>query len=69
MTTDTRNELHAHYFDKWATWAATATPAGTIPGSMDALEKATEMAAEALDRRGVDFTMEELQDAINDAQG
>lgn len=64
-----RNELHTRYFDKWATWAATATPAGTFPGSMDALDKATKMAAEALDRRGVDFTMDELQDAINDAQG
>jgi hypothetical protein len=55
-------------FDKWATWAATATPAGTFPGSMDALDKATELAAAALDRRNVPFTMEELEDAINAAQ-
>ena len=51
-----------------AAWAARATPAGTEPSSMDALDKATEIAAAALDARGVPFLWADLQDAINEAQ-
>ena len=51
-----------------ARWAATASPAGTDPGSIDALESATELVAASLDRQGVAFTMQDLQDAINAAQ-
>ena len=58
---------HSALIGKWATWATTATPAGTIPGSMDALEAATELAMRALEQRGVDITYEELQDEINGA--
>jgi len=58
---------HSALIDKWAAWAATATPAGTDPGSMDALEVATEMAMRALERRGVDIQYADLQDAINGA--
>jgi hypothetical protein len=54
---------------KWATWAANASPAGTTPGTLDALDAATALAIAALDRHGVDFTVEDLQDAINDALG
>ena len=57
---------HSALIDKWATWAVTATPAGTKPGSMDALEVATEMAMHALERHGVDIEYADLQDAIND---
>ena len=63
----TATDTDAREIEKWATWAATATPAGTIPGSMDALDKATDLAIAALDRRGVVFTVAELQDAINAA--
>jgi len=58
---------HSALIDKWAAWAATATPAGTIPRSMDALEAATELAMRALERRGVGITYEELQGAISAA--
>ena len=52
--------------DRWATWAAIATPPYTAPGSIDALEAATEIAIRRLDASGVDFTVADLQDAIND---
>jgi hypothetical protein len=59
---------HSALIDTWAAWAATARPAGTKWGSMDALDVATEMAMDALDARGVDITYAELQDAINAAR-
>jgi hypothetical protein len=51
---------------RWATWAARSTPIGTEPGSLDALEAATEIAIKRLDAAGVDFTIADLQDEIND---
>ena len=56
---------HSAALDKWARWAATSTPAGTEPGTLDALEAATGYAARRLDALGVPFTYADLQDTIN----
>ena len=47
--------------------AVRMTPAGTEPGSLDALEAATEYVVRRLDAQGYAFTVEQVQDAINGA--
>jgi hypothetical protein len=60
-----RSERDQAKFDKWAKYAATATPAGTEPDSMDARDIALDIAIKRLDDMGVEFSVDELCEAVD----